>query len=389
MEQDRYALRGVSSQKEEVHKAIKNMDKGLFPNAFCKILPDLIAGDPAFCNVMHADTAGTKTSLAYIYWKETGDLSVWEGIAQDALVMNLDDMACVGITDNIIISSTIGRNKSIIPADVIAAVINGTNNFLANMQLHGVQIHHAGGETADVGDIVRTIDVGITAFGRIDRSKLIVNDIKPGQVIVGLASYGKSIYENAYNGGMGSNGLTSARHDVFHHQYADKYPESFSPEIPREVVYSGSKSLTDEITVNNEKITLGKLVLSPTRTYLPVIRTMLENHSDAIKGMIHCSGGGQTKVLHFADKVHIVKDNLFATPPLFDIIQQESGTSWKEMYRTFNMGCRLEIYTDQNTAESLINIAKSFDIEAQIIGHVMPSENKKLTVKSAYGEFEY
>lgn len=389
MEQDRYALRGVSSQKEEVHKAIKNMDKGLFPNAFCKILPDLIAGDPLFCNVMHADTAGTKTALAYIYWKETGDISVWEGVAQDALVMNLDDMGCVGITDNIVISSTIGRNKSIIPGQVIAAVINGTNNFIANMREHGVQINHAGGETADVGDIVRTIDVGITAFGRIAREQLIVNDIQPGQVVVGLASYGKASYETAYNGGMGSNGLTSARHDVFHKRYAGLYPESYSPEIPSSVVYTGSRALTDEITINDEKISLGKLVLSPTRTYLPVMQAMLREHRSRIKGMVHCSGGGQTKVLHFVDGVHIVKDNLFSTPPLFDIIQTESGTDWKEMYKVFNMGCRLEVYTDEQTAQSLIDIAHTFAIDAQVIGHVLPHEGKQVTVRSAHGEFVY
>lgn len=389
MEQDKYGLRGVSSQKEEVHKAISKMDKGLFPKAFCKILPDLAAGDPAFCNVMHADTAGTKTSLAYLYWKETGDLSVWEGVAQDALVMNLDDMACVGITDQIIISSTIGRNKSIIPGEVIASVISGTNRFLENMAALGVQIHHAGGETADVGDIVRTIDVGITAFGRIAREKLIVNDIRPGQVIVGLASYGRASYETEYNGGMGSNGLTSARHDVFGKQYAEQYPESYSPEIPASVVYTGSRTLTETVDINGRAITLGKLVLSPTRTYLPVIKAMLDGHRAAIKGMVHCSGGGQTKVLHFVDDVHIIKDNFFDTPPLFSIIQQESGTGWREMYQVFNMGCRLEVYTDAETAPKLIDIAKGFDIDAQVIGRVEVHTGKQVTMRTAHGEFVY
>lgn len=389
MEQDKYGLRGVSSQKEEVHKAISKMDKGLFPKAFCKILPDLAAGDPAFCNVMHADTAGTKTSLAYLYWKETGDLSVWEGVAQDALVMNLDDMACVGITDQIIISSTIGRNKSIIPGEVIASVIAGTNRFLENMAALGVQIHHAGGETADVGDIVRTIDVGITAFGRIAREKLIVNDIRPGQVIVGLASYGRASYETEYNGGMGSNGLTSARHDVFGKQYAAQYPESYSPEIPASVVYTGSRTLTETVDINGQAITLGKLVLSPTRTYLPVIKAMLDGHRAAIKGMVHCSGGGQTKVLHFVDDVHIIKDNFFDTPPLFSIIQQESGTGWREMYQVFNMGCRLEVYTDAETATKLIEIAKGFDIDAQVIGRVEAHTGKQVTMRTAHGEFVY
>lgn len=386
MEQDKYGLRGVSSQKEEVHKAISKMDKGLFPKAFCKILPDLAAGDPSFCNVMHADTAGTKTALAYLYWKETGDLSVWENVAQDALVMNLDDMACVGITDNIIISSTIGRNKSLIPGEVIASVIAGTSHFLESMATLGVQIHHAGGETADVGDIVRTIDVGITAFGRIARDKLVVNDIRPGQVIVGLASYGQATYESAYNGGMGSNGLTSARHDVFGKQYSAQYPESYSPEIPESVVYTGSRSVTETIDIHGQAITLGKLVLSPTRTYLPVIKAMLEQHHAAIKGMIHCSGGGQTKVLHFVEDVHIIKDNFFATPPLFEIIQQESGTGWREMYQVFNMGCRLEVYTDAETAQHLIDIARSFHIDAQIIGRVEAHTGKQVTMRTAHGD---
>ena len=389
MNQDKYGLRGVSSQKEEVHKAIAHMDKGLYPNAFCKILPDFAAGDVAYCNVMHADTAGTKTSLAYIYWKETGDISVWEGVAQDALVMNLDDMACVGITDNITISSTIGRNKSVIPGEVLAAVINGTNRFIENMRELGVIIHHAGGETADVGDIVRTIDVGITAFGRIKRDELVVNNIQPGNVIVGLASFGQTSYETEYNGGMGSNGLTSARHDVFAKKYAGLYPESYNQQIPDEVVYNGNKQLTDLIEVNGNKITAGKLVLSPTRTYLPVIKAILAAHKSAISGMIHCSGGGQTKVLHFVDNVHIIKNNFFETPPLFQLIQEESKTEWKEMYKVFNMGCRLEVYTDQQTAEAIIAIANQFNIEAKIIGHVEAAANKKVTMHTAHGIFEY
>ena len=389
MNQDKYGLRGVSSQKEEVHKAIAHMDKGLYPNAFCKILPDFAAGDVAYCNVMHADTAGTKTSLAYIYWKETGDISVWEGVAQDALVMNLDDMACVGITDNITISSTIGRNKSVIPGEVLAAVINGTNRFIENMRELGVIIHHAGGETADVGDIVRTIDVGITAFGRIKRDELVVNNIQPGNVIVGLASFGQTSYETEYNGGMGSNGLTSARHDVFAKKYAGLYPESYNQQIPDEVVYNGNKQLTDLIEVNGNKITAGKLVLSPTRTYLPVIKAILAAHKSAISGMIHCSGGGQTKVLHFVDNVHIIKNNFFETPPLFQLIQEESKTDWKEMYKVFNMGCRLEVYTDQQTAEAIIAIANQFNIEAKIIGHVEAAANKKVTMHTAHGIFEY
>jgi phosphoribosylformylglycinamidine cyclo-ligase len=378
MNQDKYGLRGVSSQKEEVHKAIAHMDKGLYPNAFCKILPDFAAGDVAYCNVMHADTAGTKTSLAYIYWKETGDISVWEGVAQDALVMNLDDMACVGITDNITISSTIGRNKSVIPGEVLAAVINGTNRFIENMRELGVIIHHAGGETADVGDIVRTIDVGITAFGRIKRDELVVNNIQPGNVIVGLASFGQTSYETEYNGGMGSNGLTSARHDVFAKKYAGLYPESYNQQIPDEVVYTGNKQLTDLIEVNGNQIAAGKLVLSPTRTYLPVIKAILAAHKSAISGMIHCSGGGQTKVLHFVENVHIIKNNFFETPPLFQLIQEESKTDWKEMYKVFNMGCRLEVYTDQQTAEAIIAIANQFNIEAKLLVTLKQQKIKKL-----------
>jgi len=389
MNQDKYDKRGVSSQKEEVHKAIAHMDKGLYPNAFCKILPDFAGGDDTFCNVMHADTAGTKTALAYIYWKETGDASVWEGIAQDALVMNLDDMACVGITDNITISSTIGRNKSIISGDVLAAVINGTNKFIYNMQQLGITIHHAGGETADVGDIVRTIDVGITAFGRISRNKLVVNNIQPGNVVVGLASYGKSSYETNYNGGIGSNGLTSARHDIFAKKYAQLYPESFNPQIPDDVVYAGSKSLEDTISINNNEIAIGKLVLSPTRTYLPVIKAILAECKSSITGLIHCSGGGQTKVLHFVENVHIIKDTFFAVPPLFEMIQKESGTDWKEMYKVFNMGCRLEVYTDAAMASRIIDIAQMFKIDAQIIGRVEKADHKKVTMVTTNGTFEY
>ena len=384
---DKYGLRGVSSQKEEVHQAIEKLDKGLFPKAFCKILPDFAGGDPEFCNIMHADTAGTKTSLAYIYWKETGDLNVWKGIAQDALVMNLDDMACVGAVDDIIISSTIGRNKSVITGEVLRNVIDGTMEFIERMNDFDIRIHHAGGETADVGDIVRTIDVGITAFARLKKSDLIINRIKPGNVIVGLASYGKSIYEDAYNGGMGSNGLTSARHDVFSNIYADKYPESYNPAIDREVIYTGTKLLTDEL--DDLKINIGKLVLSPTRTYLPVLKTILSKYKKDINGMIHCSGGGQTKVLHFIDDVHIIKNNLLTPPPLFKLIQEESKTDWKEMYRVFNMGTRLEIYTDEKTAEELISISRQFEIDAQIIGYVDDSDKKQVTVKTEYGEFTY
>ena len=384
---DKYGLRGVSSQKEEVHQAIEKLDKGLFPKAFCKILPDFAGGDPEFCNIMHADTAGTKTSLAYIYWKETGDLNVWKGIAQDALVMNLDDMACVGAVDDIIISSTIGRNKSVITGEVLRNVIDGTMEFIERMNDFDIRIHHAGGETADVGDIVRTIDVGITAFARLKKSDLIINRIKPGNVIVGLASYGKSIYEDAYNGGMGSNGLTSARHDVFSNIYADKYPESYNPAIDKEVIYTGTKLLTDEL--DDLKINIGKLVLSPTRTYLPVLKTILSKYKKDIDGMIHCSGGGQTKVLHFIDDVHIIKNNLLTPPPLFKLIQEESKTDWKEMYRVFNMGTRLEIYTDEKTAEELISISRQFEIDAQIIGYVDDSDKKQVTVKTEYGEFTY
>jgi phosphoribosylformylglycinamidine cyclo-ligase len=387
MQPDKYAKRGVSSKKEDVHKAIAKLDKGLFPTAFCKILPDFAGNDPGYCNVMHADTAGTKTSLAYIYWRETGDLSVWAGIAQDAIVMNLDDMGCVGITDDIVISSTIGRNKHLIPAEVIAAVIDGTMHFIERMKKHGIGIHHAGGETADVGDIVRTIDVGITAFGRIRRSELIINQIRPGNVIVGLASYGRSVYEDLYNGGMGSNGLTSARHDVFDNIYAEKYPESYNRAIDKEVVYSGSRKLTE--TWNDLPLDIGKLILSPTRTYLPVIHSVLKNHRAKIDGIIHCTGGGQTKVMHFIDRIHVVKDNLLPLPPLFKLIAAESNTPAEEMYRVFNMGHRLEFYTDEMTANEIISISKDYQIDADIIGHVEESKQKQVTITSELGEFIY
>ncbi|MEZ5014217.1 MAG: AIR synthase-related protein [Chitinophagales bacterium] len=390
MQEDKYGKRGVSSGKEEVHKAIQKLDKGLFPNAFCKILPDLSNGDPAFCNVMHADTAGTKGSLAYIYWKETGDLSVWKGIAQDALVMNLDDMACVGITDNIIISSTIGRNKHCIPGEVLAAVIDGTMDFLENMEKQGIHIQHAGGETADVGDIVRTIDVGITAFARARRSDLVINHIQPGDVVVGFASYGRSIYESSYNGGMGSNGLTSARHDVFAHSYATKYPESFDPAIPDDVVYTGKMHLTDPVFIEDGlEIDAGKLVLSPTRTYLPLLQTILKEHRQNLHGIIHCSGGGQTKVLHFIDKLHVRKDNFFAMPPLFRMIRENAGTSLHEMFRVFNMGCRLEIYTDVQTAEHLLAIAEHYAIDARIIGTVEASDDTRVSISQGEENLTY
>ena len=383
----KYDLRGVSSGKEEVHEAIKDLSKGLFPLAFCKILPDVAGQDPDHCNIMHADTAGTKTALAYLYWRETGNTGVWEGIAQDALVMNLDDMACVGVTDQFLISSTIGRNKHLIPGEVIAAVIKGTNRFIENMAEQGIHIHHSGGETADVGDIVRTIDVGITAFARIPKSSLLVNRIKPGNVIVGLASFGQASYESAYNGGMGSNGLTSARHDVLHHDYSSVYPESFSPETDEAVVYSGSRKLTDPSPV--EGIDTGTLILSPTRTYLPVIREILVNHREAIDGMIHCTGRGHTKVLHFAENVHIIKDNLFPVPPLFRMIQEESRTDWKEMYRVFNMGHRLEIYCSEEAAEGIMKIASSYAIDSRIIGHVTSNQGARVTVAGEDNTYIY
>jgi len=383
----RYLQRGVSSGKEDVHQAIRNVDKGLFPGAFCKVIPDMLSGDPDYCLVMHADGAGTKSSLAYIYWKETGDLSVWKGIAQDAIVMNLDDLLCVGITGDILLSSTIGRNKSKIPGEVISAIINGTEEILAELRELGVPIYSTGGETADVGDLVRTIIVDSTVVARSRRSHIIENRIVPGNVIVGLSSSGQATYEESYNGGMGSNGLTSARHDVFGEYLARLYPESFDPEVPAELVYSGSKSLTESI--ESVGLDVGKLVLSPTRTYAPVIREVLEQYRDSIDGMIHCSGGAQTKVLHFAEKVHIIKDKLFPVPPLFRMIQEESGTAWKEMYQVFNMGHRFEIYTDEHSAAGIIELAGKYEIDAQLVGRCEPSEQKRLTIKGAHGEYNY
>lgn len=385
----KYDLRGVSATKDEVHAAIKDLDKGIYPNAFCKILPDVVAGDPLYCNLMHADTAGTKTSLAYLYWKETGDLSVWKGIAQDALVMNLDDMACVGCIDDILISSTIGRNKHLVSGEVIATIINAANEFIEKMKSFGINIHMTGGETADVGDIVRTLDVGYTAFGRMKREEVITNDIKAGDVIVGLASFGKATYEEDYNGGMGSNGLTSARHDVFSKKYAENYPESFDPNTTPEVVYTGSKNLTDTVDINGTSISVGKLVLSPTRTYLPVLRKLLTELKGNIHGIIHCTGGGQTKVSKFVQDKRIIKNNLLPVPPLFQLIQEESGTEWKEMYQVFNMGQRLEVYLDKKYAEQVINIAKHFGIDAQICGHVEEARGAHVRIESPYGVFEY
>lgn len=380
--------RGVSASKEDVHQAIKNIDKGIFPGAFCKIIPDIMGGDPEWCNVMHADGAGTKSSLAYAYWKETGDLSVWKGIAQDALVMNLDDLLCVGATDNILLSSTIGRNKNKISGDVIAAIINGTDELCKELRESGVGIYPTGGETADVGDLVRTIIVDSTVTCRMKRSDVISADnIKAGDVIVGLASFGESSYEKEYNGGMGSNGLTSARHDVFSKDVAKKYPETFDHEIPEELIYSGSKKLTDKIPGLN--IDAGKLVLSPTRTYAPIIKKILDKYRREIHGMIHCSGGAQTKVMNFVNNVHVIKDNLFPVPPLFKLIQEQSGTDWAEMYKVFNMGSRMEIYLSPENADAIIAISKSFGVDAQIIGHVEEYEGKKLTISSSVGTFEY
>jgi phosphoribosylformylglycinamidine cyclo-ligase len=384
----RYASRGVSSGKEEVHAAIKNVDKGLFPKAFCKIVPDYLTGSEEHCIIMHADGAGTKSSLAYMYWKETGDIDVWKGIAQDALIMNIDDLLCVGAIENIMLSSTIGRNKNLIPGDVISAIINGTEELLEELRKVGVNIISTGGETADVGDLVRTIIVDSTVVCRMRRSDVINNaNIKPGNVILGLSSSGQTTYEKEYNGGMGSNGLTSARHDVFYHELADRYPESFDSSIPSSLVYSGTYSLTDY--VEGSPLNAGKLVLSPTRTYAPVIKSILDQHRANIDGMVHCSGGGQTKVLHFVNDVHIIKDNLFDVPPLFVAIQQESKTDWKEMYRVFNMGHRMEIYTDENTAKSIIDIAAEYNMEAQIVGRVEASAEKKLTIKANGEEFIY
>lgn len=385
----RYDLRGVSASKDDVHKAIKNLDKGLFPNAFCKVLPDYAAGDDAYCNIMHADTAGTKTSLAYMYWKETGDIDVWKGIVQDSIVMNIDDMACVGAVENIVLSSTIGRNKNLIPGDVLNVIINQTQTFLDEMQAVGVNMILAGGETADVGDIVRTIDVGYTAFARLKKSDVINIDIQKGDYIVGFASYGQASYENEYNGGMGSNGLTSARHDVFHKEYAKKYPDSYDQNTPNEVVYLGSKQLTDPTEV--EGVNAGKLVLSPTRTYIPLIKKIIAHHRGEVNGMIHCTGGAQTKVMKFLDKdLRIVKDKLLPIPPLFRMIQEESGLDYREMYQVFNMGHRLEVYTpSKEAAESMIALANSFDIEAQIIGHVEACDKQELVIQNAEGKWVY
>ena len=385
----RYADRGVSASKSEVHNAIKNIDKGLFPKAFCKIVPDYLTDSPEHCVVMHADGAGTKSSLAYMYWKKTGDLSVWKGIAQDALIMNIDDLLCVGVTDHILLSSTIGRNKNVIPGEVLSAIINGTEELLEDLRKYGVNIYSTGGETADVGDLVRTIIVDSTVTARAKRSAIIDNGrIESGNVIVGLASFGQATYEKQYNGGMGSNGLTSARHDVFTKVLADEFPESFDPAMPNELVYSGNTQLTDQVP--DTPLDAGKLVLSPTRTYAPVIKRILEEcDTNDIHGMVHCSGGAQTKILHFVDQFHIVKDNLFETPPLFKLIQENSGTDWKEMYQVFNMGHRMELYVKPEIAEKIIAISKSFNIDAQIIGKVLPSSTKKLTIKSEYGTFEY
>ena len=384
----RYNLRGVSAGKEEVHNAIKNVDKGLFPQAFCKIVPDYLTGDPEYCIVMHADGAGTKSSLAYMYWKETGDVSVWKGIAQDALIMNIDDLLCVGATENILLSSTIGRNKNLITGEVIAAIINGTEELLETLRNQGIGIYSTGGETADVGDLVRTIIVDSTVVCRMKRSDVISNHtIQAGDVVVGLASYGQATYEDEYNGGMGSNGLTSARHDVFAKELATKYPESFDAAVPEELVYSGSRKLTE--AVDGVSLDAGKLVLSPTRTYAPVIKKMLDEQRANIHGMVHCSGGAQTKVLHFVENVHVIKDNLFPIPPLFKMIQEESKTDWKEMYKVFNMGHRMEIYLPVEHAESIIAISKSFGIDAQIIGRVEKFEGKQVTVLSEVGEFQY
>jgi len=387
----KYNQRGVSAGKEDVHNAIKNIDKGLFPKAFCKIVPDILAGDDQYCNIMHADGAGTKSSLAYVYWKETGDASVWRGIAQDAIIMNLDDLLCVGAIDNIILSSTIGRNKNLIPGDVIAEIINGTEEILAELREMGIGIYSTGGETADVGDLVRTIIVDSTVTCRMRRDEVISNHkIKGGNVIVGLASYGKATYEKEYNGGMGSNGLTSARHDVFSKYIAEKYPESFDPAVPYDLVFAGGKALTDKIkTESGEEVTAGKLVLSPTRTYAPVIKQILDKYRSQIDGMVHCSGGAQTKVLHFVDNVHVIKDNLFPIPALFELIQKESNTDWQEMYKVFNMGHRMELYVPEEIAADIIQISETFGIPAQIIGRVESSDKKQVTIRSPFGEFVY
>ena len=386
---DRYMQRGVSSSKEDVHNAIKNLDKGIFPKAFCKIIPDVLYGDKEYCNIMHADGAGTKSSLAYIYWKETGDLSVWKGIAQDAIIMNIDDLLCVGCTDKILISSTIGRNKNLIPGEVLSTIINGTEEVLEMLRSYGIEIHNTGGETADVGDLVRTIIVDSTVCSRMKRSDVISNDaIQPGNVIVGLASFGKAHYEHEYNGGMGSNGLTSARHDVLSKYFAENYKESYDPTVPDNLVYSGKYKLTDA-SPYGASVNIGKLILAPTRTYAPVIKKVLDKFRSKIKGLVHCSGGGQTKVLHFVDQLHIIKDNLFETPPLFKVIQEESNTSWKEMFKVFNMGHRMEIYTDVSVADEIIALSKELGVDAQIIGRVDRSTEKKLTIQYKNETYTY
>jgi len=391
MSDSKYNQRGVSAGKEDVHNAIKNIDKGIYPKAFCKIIPDILGGDQAWCNIMHADGAGTKSSLAYIYWKETGDITVWRGIAQDAIIMNLDDLLCVGAIDNILLSSTIGRNKNLIPGEVIAEIINGTEEILSELRDLGIGIYSTGGETADVGDLVRTIIVDSTVTCRMRREDVISNDrIQAGDVIVGLSSSGQASYEKEYNGGMGSNGLTSARHDVFHKYVADKYPESYDPAVPYELVFAGNKKLTDKIeTETGQSIDAGKLVLSPTRTYAPVIRQILDKYRSQINGMVHCSGGAQTKVLHFIDNLHIIKDKLFPVPPLFKLIKEQSDTAWEEMYKVFNMGHRMELYVPEHIAQDLIAISQSFNIDAQIIGRVEAAEKKQVTIRSEFGEFIY
>lgn len=385
---DRYAQRGVSASKEDVHNAIAQLDKGLFPKAFCKIVPDTLAGDPDFCTIMHADGAGTKSALAYLYWRETGDLSVWRGIAQDAIVMNTDDLICVGATGPMLLSSTIGRNKNLIPVEVIAELINGTEEVLQMLRDHGIDIYSTGGETADVGDLVRTVIVDSTVIARMRRDAVISNDrIQAGDVIVGLSSFGQATYETQYNGGMGSNGLTSARHDVLSHYLAHTYPESFDPAVDKSLIYSGSKRLTDP--VDGTGLTVGQLILSPTRTYAPVAKILLDEFRPHIHGMVHCSGGAQTKVLHFVEDLHIIKDNLFPIPPLFRLIQAESGTSWQEMYKVFNMGHRLEIYLSKEHAQRVIDIAQSFEIDAQVIGRVEAYDGKRATIESEAGTFVY
>lgn len=388
---DRYAQRGVSADKEDVHNAIARLDKGLFPKAFCKIVPDALAGDPDYCTIMHADGAGTKSSLAYLYWRETGDMSVWKGIAQDAVVMNTDDLLCVGATGPMLLSSTIGRNKNLIPGEVIAALINGTEEVLQMLRDHGIDIHSTGGETADVGDLVRTLIVDSTVIARMPRADVISNDqIRPGDVVVGLASYGQATYETEYNGGMGSNGLTSARHDVLAHGLADRYPESFDPAVDRSLIYSGSMNLQSAVAIDNERtVPAGKLILSPTRTYAPVVKTLLDQLRGQIHGMIHCSGGAQTKVLHFIDNLHVVKDNLLPVPPLFKLIQQESGTSWQEMFKVFNMGHRLEVYLAPEHAQTVIAVSQSFGINAQIIGHVEAYAGKRVTIQHDSTTYTY